>query len=143
MMSCFPSFVNRLWVKRLLGVASVVVPLFLLGVVFGPSLLGHVRQSFSPVMINEDACQHVAPYLQYSMPQVFRDDYIARYFEACHPVGYRAIMRVGAWAMTPQRFSQSPRDSVERKLDGYGQYSFTTKPATHGRADSTSSGLTP
>jgi hypothetical protein len=93
------------WHRRLWSLVKVALPLLALAGVFGPSVVAHMRQSVSPASINWDACQHVAPYLKYSRPQVFEGDFIADYFEACHPMGYRMLMRVGAIALTPQMFS--------------------------------------
>ncbi len=92
------------WNPRVRQVICLVVPVLFLGFAFGPSLLEHVHLAMAPNAINGDACQHVAPYLQYSHPEIFAGDYVSSYFESCHPVGYRILMRIGARLTEPRQF---------------------------------------
>lgn len=92
------------WKRGIRQAISLVVPALALLVAFGPSLLGHTRLAMQSSTFNDDACQHVAPYLRYSHPAVFSGDYVSTYFESCHPVGYRVLMQIGARLTGPREF---------------------------------------
>lgn len=92
------------WKRGIQTAICLVAPALALLVVFGPSIMDHMRAAMQPSTINGDACQHVAPYLRYSHPAVFSKDYVAAYFESCHPVGYRVLMQIGARMTGPREF---------------------------------------
>lgn len=91
--------VHRAWWLRL-------VMLLVLLVSFGPGLVGHVRHSCDPGMYSDDALQQIWPFLKYHDPQLFKHDYIARYYLDCMPIGFKALYITAAQCMDPRILSK-------------------------------------
>jgi hypothetical protein len=49
-----------------------------------------------PFRINDDAQQQIFPFFRYLKPNAFANDYIADYYLACYPLGYRGLYAVAA-----------------------------------------------
>jgi len=73
---------------------------------YGPSLARHVQQSADPMVMTEDARQHVAPYRDSLRSLSVADDYIGNYLRACHPAGYRALYTAASAVVDPRPFSK-------------------------------------
>jgi hypothetical protein len=77
-----------------------------LAVMYAPGLVEHGRYAWSPHHLNDDARQQIWPFLRhYDSPQL-AGDYIASYYLACLPVGFRALYRVAAVAVDPRGASK-------------------------------------
>jgi hypothetical protein len=89
--------ISRRQLAVLLGTLGV------LGVAFGPALLGHLKLAADPTVINDDARQQIYPFFRYEDRELFPRDYIGKYYLACLPIGYRALYTVGAfvWGAEP------------------------------------------
>lgn len=71
-----------------------------------PALQSHMRLSWSRDYFNDDVRQQIFPFFRYSDSRLFRNDYIADYFLANMPVGYRFLYTVGAWLWDAERLSK-------------------------------------
>jgi hypothetical protein len=89
------------WLNRLPTLLLIVLALATL-----PSLRSHVRLSKSPNVFADDARQHIFPYLQFSNPGSFDHDYVAKYFMACHPPGYRGLFTAWSRRWDPRLLSK-------------------------------------
>lgn len=68
---------------------------------FGPALVNHLRLSAEPFAFNDDARQQIYPFLARYQPGLFPDDYAARYYLACFPLGFRALYTLLASIIDP------------------------------------------
>lgn len=66
-------------------------------VLFGDALLQHMRLSAEPGVTNDDARQQIYPFFRYEDPELFPQDYIADYYLACMPWGFRALYMVAGY----------------------------------------------
>lgn len=73
---------------------------------FGPSWFGHISNSLDPGVYNDDALQQIWPFLKYRDPRLFQNDYIARYYLDCMPLGYKSLYILVAKVMDPRVFSK-------------------------------------
>lgn len=90
-----PKAILRGLARRCLDHAPLALVLALLAWTL-PSIIAHLRHWMQPEVFTEDARQHIFPYLRYYVDGAFRNDTIADYFMACHPVAYRALFM--AWS---------------------------------------------
>jgi hypothetical protein len=72
-----------------------------LGTIFGPALVAHMQLSAQPFAFNDDVRQQIYPFLRYYSPGVFPDDYAARYYLDCFPLGFRALYTALATVVNP------------------------------------------
>jgi len=73
---------------------------------YGPSLAEHMARSVDPLYFHDDAPQHVVPFLRYSDPALFRNDYASDYYLACLPIGYKGLFSLGAVLWDPIAISK-------------------------------------
>lgn len=82
--------------RKLLQLAACIAAASLLLVMYGPTLLAHMRNSADPNIANDDALQQVFPFFRYSDSRLFHGDYIGDYYLANLPLGYRLIYTAAA-----------------------------------------------
>ena len=94
--------------RALAGGPFVAVGLIIasLAALFGSALLGHMRLAANPFAFNDDVRQQIYPFLSYYQPGLFPDDYAARYYLACFPLGFRALYTLLALAVNPVAVSK-------------------------------------
>ncbi len=73
---------------------------------YGPSLTAHLRRAAEPLIFNDDARQQIFPFFSYHEPGLFPDDYLARYYLDCLPIGYRGLYTLGALVWDPAALSK-------------------------------------
>jgi hypothetical protein len=88
-------------VQRLKAWWPWVLVLGALGFVYGPTLAMHVSRGFDPHILNEDARQQIYPFFRYADSLLFPNDYIADYYLACLPLGFRALYTISAPLIDP------------------------------------------
>lgn len=67
-------------------------------VIFGPSLVAHMRLSADPGIFNDDVRQQVYPFFRYEEGGSFQNDFVGDYYLRCLPWGFRGLyMLGGAW----------------------------------------------
>ena len=81
-----------------LPIALVILSLAL---VFGRALVDHIRLSANSFAFNDDARQQIYPFLARFQPGLFPNDYAARYYLACFPLGFRAFYTLLASIVDP------------------------------------------
>jgi hypothetical protein len=55
-----------------------------------------LRHTFNENRVNNDSLQQIFPFYRYLGPSAFDGDYIADYYLACYPLGYRALYAITA-----------------------------------------------
>jgi hypothetical protein len=65
-----------------------------------------MARAADPLYFHDDAPQHVVPFLRYGDAPAFRDDYVASYYLACLPIGYRGVFSLGAVLWDPIALSK-------------------------------------
>jgi hypothetical protein len=88
----------------LLSIAIVVATLLVL---FGPGVLEHARYAADPWRFNDDARALIWPFLRYADPDLFRADYLADYWLAFMPRGYRLLYALSAPVVDPRTLSKA------------------------------------
>ncbi|MGD9765180.1 MAG: hypothetical protein AB7V27_15865 [Candidatus Binatia bacterium] len=69
---------------------------------FGPDLVAHVRYAADFWHFSQDAQQQTWPFLRAADPQLFRGDYIADFYLAHFPIGYRFLYELSAPVLDPR-----------------------------------------
>lgn len=87
-------------------VAICVLIVASLALLFGPGLREHVRFAMDPWRFNNDARQQIWPFLRYLGVDLFRNDYIADYYLANIPLGYRLLYSWSAPSLDPRVLSK-------------------------------------
>ncbi len=93
----------RLTRRRVLGIGLLASTLL---AAFGPGLTEHVRFAADPWHFNDDTRQQTWEFLRYRDPALFRDDYIADYYEAAFPRGYWLLYRATARVLDPRALAK-------------------------------------
>ena len=90
-------------VRRALPGALVA---FILLAVFGYSFAYRMKYMFNPLVLSDDARQHVFPFFRVSNPGTFPKDLCADYFLAPMPVGFFTIYRTLSTVIDPTLISK-------------------------------------
>jgi len=61
----------------------------------------HIARGFDPYIFNDDARQQIYPLFRYADSSLFPNDYIADYYLACLPLGFRALYALSAPLLDP------------------------------------------
>jgi len=80
--------------QRLLPWLAVITSLAAL---FGEALLAHMRLASEPGVTNDDVRQQIYPFFRYEDPELFPRDYIADYYLACMPWGFRGLYMIAGY----------------------------------------------
>jgi hypothetical protein len=82
---------------------AIAAPLL---VVFGPALYRHMVNSANPLRFNEDVRQQIFPFFSSYDSELFQNDYLADYYRACIPIGYKALYGLGGYIVDPSTISK-------------------------------------
>jgi MFS family permease len=72
-----------------------------LGLVYWRTLTAHITRGFDPRIFNDDVRQQIYPFFRYADSSLFPNDYIADYYLACLPIGFRALYTLSAPLIDP------------------------------------------
>ncbi|MDA2929805.1 hypothetical protein MYX84_07660 [Acidobacteria bacterium AH-259-O06] len=95
---------SRRWSARFVLIWSLIFGS--LGLMYGGSLIGHMKRAADPLTFNDDSRQQIWPFLRYHASALFRDDYIAQYYLDCMPAGYGLLYRWGSGLWDPRAQSK-------------------------------------
>jgi len=74
----------------------------------GGAALTNLEHTLEPYRLNGDAQQQIYPFYRYIEPNAFGSDYIAEYYLASYPLGYKSLYLVGVWlGVDPAALSRS------------------------------------
>jgi len=63
----------------------------------GDAALANLKYTLQPSRLNGDAQQQIYPFYRYLDPNAFGSDYIAEYYLASYPLGYKSLYLIGTW----------------------------------------------
>jgi hypothetical protein len=96
---------------EMIGAKRITLRLLLIVVtltaMFGPGIREHIRFGFNPWNFNDDVRQQMWPLLRYADAKLFRDDYVADYFLANYPRGFRLLYELSAPFVDPRAFGKA------------------------------------
>lgn len=92
----------RLWLtprRREIGVeiAGWLLMLAVLAWLQSGAALANLKYTLQPYRLNGDAQQEIFPFYRYLADNAFGNDYIADYYLASYPLGYKGLFLIGAW----------------------------------------------
>ncbi|MBN2143544.1 MAG: hypothetical protein JW774_02865 [Candidatus Aureabacteria bacterium] len=85
---------------------KIGIMVLIIGYLYGPSLIVHIKRSFDPSNFNDDATQHIVPFLSCYDPELLVNDHASSYFMACFPVGYKAVYSMASHFIDPRIFGK-------------------------------------
>ena len=92
----------------LLEVAGWLLVLVVLAWLQGGAALTNLKYTLQPYRLNGDAQQQIFPFYRYLDPNAFGNDYIADYYLASYPLGYKSLYLIGTWlGIDPAALSRS------------------------------------
>lgn len=103
----------RLWLtprRRAIGIeiAGWLLMLLVLAWLQGAAALTNMKYTLQPYRLNGDAQQQIYPFYRYLADNPFGSDYIAGYYLASYPLGYKSLFLIGSWlGVDPAALSRS------------------------------------
>ncbi|RMG44358.1 MAG: hypothetical protein D6719_02025 [Candidatus Dadabacteria bacterium] len=100
------SGVNLLKAHKLIFITNLIITLCILAL-YIPDIYTHIELGLNRYVFTDDVSQQIWPFYGYRLNRYIADDYIARYYLACFPFGYKLLYIASAFIFDPVSLSKA------------------------------------